>query len=58
VANDAAELRHNYCGSGERELSYTDVIHLATAVVHDDCGVLDTGDPDVEGVDGIKTVLL
>jgi predicted nucleic acid-binding protein len=58
VANYAAELRHDYYGSGERELSYADAIHLATAVVHDDCGVLYTGDPDFEGVDEIKTVVL
>jgi predicted nucleic acid-binding protein len=58
VAKDAAELRHDYDESGERELSYADVIHLATAVVHDDCGVLWNGDPDLEGVDDIKTVLL
>ena len=58
VANYAAELRHDYYESGERELSYADAIHLATAVVHDDCGVLYTGDPDFEGVDEIETVVL
>jgi len=49
VAKYAAELRHNYYEPGERELSYADALHLATAVVHDDCRVLYTGDPDVEG---------
>ena len=58
VADYAAELRHDYYESGERELSYADAIHLATAVVHDDCGVLYTGDPDFEGVDEIETVVL
>ena len=58
VAHYAAELRHDYYESGERELSYADAIHLATAVVHDDCGVLYTGDPDLEGVDEIETAAL
>lgn len=58
VADYAAELRHDYYESDERQLSYADAIHLATAVVHDDCGVLYTGDPDFEGVDEIETVVL
>jgi predicted nucleic acid-binding protein len=58
VADYAAELRHDYYESDKRELSYADAIHLATAVVHDDCGVLYTGDPDFEGVDEIETVVL
>ena len=58
VADYAVELRHDYYESGERELSYADAIHLATAVVHGDCVVLYTGDPDFEGVDEIETVVL
>jgi len=50
VAKDAAELRHNYDESGERELSYADVIHLATAVVHDDCGFSGTATPTSRGL--------
>jgi len=46
IAEYAAELRFTYYGPGERELSCADAIHVATAVVHDDCGVLYSGDPD------------
>ncbi|AUX10753.1 PIN domain containing protein [Halalkaliarchaeum desulfuricum] len=58
IATYAAELRFKYYEPGERELSYADVIHLATAVVHDDCSVLYSGDPDFEGLDEIETVVL
>lgn len=58
VAEYAAELRFEHYEPGERELSYADAIHLATAVVHDDCDALYTGDPDFENLDGIETVVL
>lgn len=58
VAEYAAELRFKYYERGERELSYADAIHLATATLHDDCHVLYSGDPDFEGVDEIETVVL
>jgi predicted nucleic acid-binding protein len=58
IAEYAAELRAEYFDPGERELSYADAIHLATAVVHDDCDVLYSGDPDFEGIDAIETVVL
>lgn len=58
IAAYAAELRFKYYEPGERELSYADAIHLATAVVHDDCEVLYSGDPDFAGLDEIETVIL
>ncbi|ERH02583.1 MAG: putative nucleic acid-binding protein, contains PIN domain protein [Halonotius sp. J07HN6] len=58
IAEYAAALRAEYYDPGERELSYADAIHLATAVVHDDCDVLYSGDPDFEGIDAIETVVL
>ena len=58
IAAYAADLRAEYYAPGERELSYADAIHLATAVVHDDCDVLYSGDPDFEEIDAIETVVL
>ena len=58
IAEYAAELRVEYYEPGERELSYADAIHLATAIVHDDCDVLYSGDPDFDGLDAIETVVL
>lgn len=58
IGEYAAELRHAYYEPGERELSYADAIHLAAAIVHDDCDTLYTGDPDFAGVDEIETVVL
>ena len=42
----------------DRTGRHADAVHLATAVVHDGCGVLYTGDPDLEGVDEIETAAL
>lgn len=58
IAEYAAELRFKYYEPGDRELSYADAIHLATAVVHDDCAVLYSGDPDFADLDEIETVIL
>jgi len=58
IAAYAADLRAEYYAPSERELSYADAIHLATAVVHDDCDVLYSGDPDFEEIDAIETVVL
>lgn len=58
IAAYAAELRFKYYDRGDRELSYADAIHLATAVVHDDCRALYSGDPDFAEVDEIETVIL
>lgn len=58
IAEYAAELRFNYYEPGERELSYVDAIHVATAVVHDDCSELYSGDPDFADLDEIETSVL
>ncbi|OYR46386.1 PIN domain-containing protein [Halorubrum sp. Hd13] len=58
IAEYAAELRFKYYDPGERELSYADAIHIATAVVHDDCEVLYSGDPDFAELDEIETIIL
>lgn len=58
IAAHAAELRFKYYEPGERELSYADAIHLATAVIHDDCDTLYSGDPDFANLDEIDTVIL
>lgn len=58
VAAYAAELRYDYYEAGDRELSYADTIHLAVAVLHDDCDSLYSGDPDFADVDEIETVVL
>lgn len=58
IAEYGAELRFKYCEPGERELSYADAIHVASAVAHDDCDTLYSGDSDFEGLDEIGTVIL
>lgn len=58
VAEYGAEHRFKYYEPGERELSYADTIHLATAVIHDECRMLYSGDPDFEGVEEIETTVL
>lgn len=58
IAEYAAELRFKYYEPGERELSYADAIHVATAAVHDDCDTLYSGDPDFEGLEEVETVVL
>ena len=58
IATYAASLRYKYYEPGERELSYADAIHLATAVVHTDCTTLYSGDPDFADLDEIETVVL
>jgi predicted nucleic acid-binding protein len=58
IAAYAAELRFKYYEPGERELSYADAIHLATAAIHDDCDTLYSGDPEFADLDEIETVIL
>lgn len=58
VAEYAAELRFKYYDRGDRDLSYADAIHLATAITHTDCQTLYSGDPDFEGITEIETVVL
>ena len=54
VAKYGADLRDKYYQRGEKELSYADAIHLATAVLTS-CGKLYSGDPDFEGIEEIET---
>ncbi|ODR82936.1 hypothetical protein BG842_09385 [Haladaptatus sp. W1] len=49
IALYASRLRTKYYQRRERELSYADAIHLATAVLTD-CETLQTGDSDFEDV--------
>jgi len=58
IAAYAAQLRFEYYEPGMRELSYADAIHLATAIVHDDCTAFYSGDPDFRDVDEIETGIL
>jgi len=58
IAAYAAELRFKYYDRGDRDISYADAIHLATAVIHDDCDILYSGDPDFSDIDEIETVVL
>ncbi|WP_423996767.1 type II toxin-antitoxin system VapC family toxin [Halorubrum trapanicum] len=58
IAEYGAELRFKYYEPGKRELSYADAIHLASAVAHDDCDTLYSGDPDFADIDEIETVVL
>lgn len=57
VAKYAADLRDKYYKRKEKELSYADTIHLATAVLTD-CEVLYSGDPDLEDIDEIETEIV
>jgi len=56
VALYASQLRSKYYQRRERELSYADAIHLATAALLD-CDALHTGDADFEGVDEVNAVV-
>lgn len=57
VALTAAELRDDYYRRGDRELSYADAIHVATAMLAG-CDRLYSGDPDFEDVDEVETVII
>ena len=58
IGEYAAELRFKYYQPGERELSYADTIHLATAAIHDECHTLYSGDPDFADLEELETVVL
>lgn len=58
IGEYAAALRFKYYAPGDRELSYADAIHLATAIRYDECDALYSGDPDFDGIDEIETVIL
>jgi len=54
IAESAADLRFKYYKNKERELSYADSIHIATALASG-CTLIVSGDPDFEGIEEIKT---
>ncbi len=56
VAKLAADLRRKYY-SKERQVSYGDMLHLATAILTG-CTALYSGDPDFKDVDEVKTVIV
>ena len=58
IGEYAAELRFKYYQRRERELSYADAIHVATAAIHDECHTLHSGDPDFEDIEEVDTVVL
>ncbi len=57
VAKYAADLRDKYYKKGEKELSYGDAIHLATAILIG-CKKLYSGDPDFENIDEMDTEII
>lgn len=57
VALNAAKLREKHYQRGERELSYADAIHLATALMTG-CEVLYSGDSDFEGIGELATEII
>lgn len=56
IALMAADLRRKYY-SAKKQVSYGDMIHLATAVICR-CEKLFSGDPDFEGIEEIETVVV
>ena len=56
VALRASGIRSKYYSRRERELSYADAIHIATALQMD-CTVIHTGDTDFEAIEEIRTVI-
>lgn len=57
VAKYAADLRDKYYQKGEKELSYGDAIHLATAILTG-CEKLYSSDPDFENIDEMNTEII
>lgn len=57
VAKYAADLRDKYYKRDEKEPSYADAVHLATADMTN-CDILFTGDPDFRDVDEIETEVI
>lgn len=54
IALRASSLRTKYYRRRDRELSYADAIHIATAIV-EGCSVIDAGDSDFNGIEEIET---
>lgn len=57
VAEKAANLRLKYYKKGERELSYSDCIHLATAILSK-CKKFYSGDTDFKGIKEIAVGII
>lgn len=57
IAERSAELRLKYYRKGKREVSYADMINLATALMTR-CDKFYSGDPDFKNIQEIKTVIL
>ena len=53
IAETAADIRAKYYKKNERELSYADAIHIATAITAG-CTVIITGDRDFERIEELK----
>jgi len=57
IAEKSADLRLKYYKRGIREVSYADMINLATAILTK-CSKFYTGDPDFKNINEIKTIVL
>lgn len=57
IAERAANLRLKYYKKGERELSYSDCIHLATSI-SSKCTKFYSGDPDFKGIKEIPIKII
>ena len=57
IAKLAADLRLKYYKRSDKDLSYADVINLATAILSN-CKALYSGDSDFKDVEEIKTVIV
>ncbi len=56
IAKFAADLRLKYYG-GDKQISYADCIHLATAI-NSGCNKFYSGDPDFKNIKEIETVII
>ena len=57
VAVYAADLRQKYYSRKDRQLSYADAVHIASAAMTD-CKKLYTGDPDFKDIEEIDTEII
>lgn len=57
TAEKAATLRLKYYKENERELSYSDCIHLATAILSK-CKKFYSGDPDFKGIKELQVEII
>ncbi len=54
IAENAAVIRFKYYKKNEKEISYADCVHIATALV-EACALVVSGDPVFKNIDEIKT---